>query len=449
MANLLRWPEALPLGGRESKITAILADAAEGRCVALAGVSNSGKSFTLRALCRAAEARGEQAVFVYVDCNRMVAFSDQGFYELVLRCVKTTLAASPLAPTLERCYEDIVSPGSPFLAHLRFSEAITTVCEGEESPQRLVLVLDEFDEIMRDIDDSVLLNLRALRDTYPARLSYVTACGRRLSAMRHSHGSEEFAELFGQATHFLPPLSAEAAAALVGRWVCEDNLALTPAEMPLLMVETGGHPGLLAAAGYALSTLRLEAQAMRRTLTLARIEDQLDSDIACQEECSKLWQELDDDERHALLQEAPEEGTITVCQSLLERHLLQRAEGRLRPFCRLFAAYAHRQRIMRQAGARGVRVDVDSGSVWVDGRPAPTLTDLEYRLLLVLYGHLDKIVDRYTVVQAVWGDQYIEEVEDARIEKLMSRLRQKIEPNSAEPRYLLTIRGRGYKLASP
>jgi DNA-binding response OmpR family regulator len=43
----------------------------------------------------------------------------------------------------------------------------------------------------------------------------------------------------------------------------------------------------------------------------------------------------------------------------------------------------------------------------------------------------------------------MDEVDDARIEKLISRLRQKIEPNLDEPRYLITIRGRGYKLAGP
>jgi two-component system response regulator RegX3 len=37
-------------------------------------------------------------------------------------------------------------------------------------------------------------------------------------------------------------------------------------------------------------------------------------------------------------------------------------------------------------------------------------------------------------------------VDDARIEKLVSRLRQKIEPDAANPKYLITMRGRGYKL---
>jgi two-component system response regulator RegX3 len=76
----------------------------------------------------------------------------------------------------------------------------------------------------------------------------------------------------------------------------------------------------------------------------------------------------------------------------------------------------------------------------------PTLTNLEYRLLLLLYGRLGKICSKYDVVEAVWGEDYIDEVDDARIEKLISRLRQKLEPDPNSPRFVLTIRGRGYKL---
>jgi DNA-binding response OmpR family regulator len=76
----------------------------------------------------------------------------------------------------------------------------------------------------------------------------------------------------------------------------------------------------------------------------------------------------------------------------------------------------------------------------------PELTDLEYRLLLLLWGRLDKLCDKYQIVESVWGQNFIDEVDDARIEKLVSRLRAKIEEDPANPRYLMTVRGRGYKL---
>ena len=453
MVDPLLWPPALPLSGRETDVNHIVSAIAEGHCLSLVGMSNVGKSFVLRALCQeGSHGADSHSTFVYVDCNRMVEFTDQGFYELVLRCLKASLAPalanSPLNSHLEQCYNDVVSPPSPFLVHLRFSEAISSACE--QAGPRLVLVLDEFDEVMQGIDDRVLLNLRALRDNYPHQLSYVTASGRRLNALRRTHGSEEFAELFAQGTHFLAPLGAKAASALVGQWVAQDSLLLSPADMPFILEETGGHPGLLTAVCHALSALRAEAQAIQRPLSEAQLRERLDSDVACQEECLKFWQKLSQDERYVLLQPESQQTAagLDAWQSLLERHLLRYSETGPQPFCRLLAAYLHRQRLARQAEAHGVRVDVESGEVWVDGRLAPTLTELEYRLLLLLYGHLDQIVDKYAVVEAVWGQEYIDKVDDARIEKLVSRLRFKLEANPANPRYLLTVRGRGYRLAS-
>ena len=69
-------------------------------------------------------------------------------------------------------------------------------------------------------------------------------------------------------------------------------------------------------------------------------------------------------------------------------------------------------------------------------------------MLLLLYGRLGKICDKYQIVEAVWGESYIDEVDDARIEKLVSRLRAKVEREPSNPRYVITVRGRGYKLVS-
>ena len=104
---------------------------------------------------------------------------------------------------------------------------------------------------------------------------------------------------------------------------------------------------------------------------------------------------------------------------------------------------------MRRPKAEGVRVDVEAGHVYVDGVRIPPLTDLEYRLLLLLYGRLDKICSKYDIVESVWGQEYIDEVDDARVDRLVRRLRHKIEPDPRNPRYLLTVRGRGYRLVSP
>ena len=97
--------------------------------------------------------------------------------------------------------------------------------------------------------------------------------------------------------------------------------------------------------------------------------------------------------------------------------------------------------------AQGIWVDRDSGDVWVEGRRIEPLTRLEYDLLSLLYENRGKICDKYRIVEVVWSDRYIDIVGDSRIAKLVDRLRDKVEPDPAHPRYIVTIHGRGYRLA--
>ncbi len=182
------------------------------------------------------------------------------------------------------------------------------------------------------------------------------------------------------------------------------------------------------------------------------VRERLDSDFSIRAECAKLWNDLTVEEQEALTAFVSESGKPLDAE--LERFLRRKAiveekDGELAIFGQLFEGFARRQRLVKRGEPQGVRVDVESGHVWVDGELAPDLTDLEYRLLLLLYGHLDKICDKYEIVESVWGEDYIDEVDDARIGKLVNRLRQKIEPDPSQPRYLMTVRGRGYRLVSP
>jgi DNA-binding winged helix-turn-helix (wHTH) protein len=96
---------------------------------------------------------------------------------------------------------------------------------------------------------------------------------------------------------------------------------------------------------------------------------------------------------------------------------------------------------------QGVFVDEQSGGVWVSGDLLePPLAELEYKLLAYLFKKRNQICSRYNIVLAVWGEEYIEKVDDARIDQLVRRVRLRIEPDPASPRYLETVRGRGYRL---
>lgn len=74
------------------------------------------------------------------------------------------------------------------------------------------------------------------------------------------------------------------------------------------------------------------------------------------------------------------------------------------------------------------------------------LTKTEFNLLARLVRSSGKVVTHRQLLADVWGDEFIEHTHYLRL--YMAQLRAKIEDNPAEPRYLLTETGVGYRLAA-
>ena len=89
---------------------------------------------------------------------------------------------------------------------------------------------------------------------------------------------------------------------------------------------------------------------------------------------------------------------------------------------------------------------IEDGEVFFDGLKLAPMRRLEMRLLECLWAHGGRIVGKFEIVSEVWGEHYIDSVDDDRIFQLIKRVRQKIEPEPRHPRFLLTVAGRGYRL---
>jgi DNA-binding response OmpR family regulator len=92
----------------------------------------------------------------------------------------------------------------------------------------------------------------------------------------------------------------------------------------------------------------------------------------------------------------------------------------------------------------GMEIDEARRRVRVDGRDVE-LTDQEFRLLHLLATHAGIVFSREALLSKIWrGDTY---VTVRSVDTLVKRLRRRIESNPAEPRFLLTVWGVGYKFA--
>ena len=94
-----------------------------------------------------------------------------------------------------------------------------------------------------------------------------------------------------------------------------------------------------------------------------------------------------------------------------------------------------------QAGP--VRMDVDRHVVNVHGVPT-SLPLKEFDLLEYLIRNAGRVLTRGQLIDRVWGADYVGDTKTLDVH--VKRLRAKIEPDPAAPRYLVTVRGLGYKL---
>lgn len=88
--------------------------------------------------------------------------------------------------------------------------------------------------------------------------------------------------------------------------------------------------------------------------------------------------------------------------------------------------------------------ELNSDSVTLSVRGKPTnVTATEFRLLHFLASHPGKVFTRDQVLDAVWRDMSF--VTPRSVDVYIRRLREKIEKDPEDPRYLKTVRGAGYK----
>ena len=89
----------------------------------------------------------------------------------------------------------------------------------------------------------------------------------------------------------------------------------------------------------------------------------------------------------------------------------------------------------------GLIIDKERYDVYVNGRNAE-LTQREFELISFLASHPGKVVSREELLHDVWQYDYFGDLRA--VDVAIRRLREKIEEDSSQPRYIMTKRGVGY-----
>ena len=112
--------------------------------------------------------------------------------------------------------------------------------------------------------------------------------------------------------------------------------------------------------------------------------------------------------------------------------------------------------VLRRAGTRAmgdevlvvgpIVLDRAQREVMMDGRPV-RLTFSEFELLDALMADPGRLLNRQELLRAIWGDSAYRD--PRAIDVHIRHLREKLEPEADKPRYILTVRGAGYRLRGP
>ena len=96
----------------------------------------------------------------------------------------------------------------------------------------------------------------------------------------------------------------------------------------------------------------------------------------------------------------------------------------------------------------GLVIDYDKYRVFVDGEDA-RLTQSEYRIVALLSRYAGRVLTYDFLLRELWGP-YRNEKDDNKILRVnMANIRRKIEVSAAEPKYIFTEVGVGYRMAEP
>ena len=120
--------------------------------------------------------------------------------------------------------------------------------------------------------------------------------------------------------------------------------------------------------------------------------------------------------------------------------LVARVKSQLRRYTKLGTAAGESQKVYQTGG---LMINDDLKEVTVDGEPVK-LTPIEYNILLLLVKNQGKVFSINQIYESIWNEDAIGA--DNTVAVHIRHIREKIEINAKEPRYLKVVWGIGYKV---
>ncbi len=441
------------------------------QCCALIGETSFGKTRLLRHLAYSQDASlraewpgGIPLPFVYLDCISYVGsarLGDQASARFWWDLYSASQARLQGKQSLSASWTSLDQ--APLDRAFELKTALEDLIR--EQPRPVVFLLDNFEGIARlPLRDSEWL--RSLVQ-YPC--AYVVA-SRHLLYLLYQYHDENWASPSPLWNIFSGPLylGLMAEEEVQGFLLQASQLAHEAhshwgaGDLALLRHMAGRHPDLLRIACARLFELRL-----RENHSFDMNVGELIAHDA-RSTCRTLWRGLADpdlwntpqvgisEEREStlltpyqqiLLDLAQEhEVTDTTLLYVLEqRGLIERVGGNWCIFAEALRRFVLQQGALASNDKRVLVSPALSRNISAERQESLPFTYLEEKVYAYLKARVGNVCEREEIKQAVW-EQEQDRPGNSALQKIIERIREKIEPEPANPRYLIAVRGQGYML---
>ncbi len=131
---------------------------------------------------------------------------------------------------------------------------------------------------------------------------------------------------------------------------------------------------------------------------------------------------------------------------LEQRGLIERVNDKWRIFSEVLQQFVFLQEKAKNQASNGASTAAPASFLDAPGArdDEPTLTYMESRVYDYLRTHLGDVCDKTEIMQAIWGEDNMPS--NSALQKIIERIREKIEDEPDSPYKLISVRGRGYML---
>lgn len=367
---------------------------------------------------------GKKHLFIPVDLFDLVECNTYSFWRLVLKRITDQVEAGRFSKKTKKRVDHL------FLTSIQTKDLFLTIDAVKEALQLIIkerflptLFIIRFDRLKSAITTNFFANLQGLINTTNHRIMYIFTCYRTLYELAPTVFTKPALSAFSQTMYFRPANNKDS---LIILKTNEEkfHLHLHQSFREKLIEQTSGHAHYLRLALIIFNEIKKQHH-----LNEKHFFDKLISDERIISQSEEIYNGLNQEEKDILRKTCrnnfnPKE--LTNYPYLIQTNIIN-IEGKL--FSRLFNDFLYRIN-----GVAGKQAQTD-------------LTKKEQILFDLLFENFGKLCDRLLIQDRVWPEYEEIGISDWAIDRLISRLRNKLHLQNQTYR-IVTVRTKGFMLIS-